>query len=118
MSEQARPIAIVQRQVHGSTGEDLGDVLYVQCPGCKSLHGPCIRRGVNERPVWEWNGDLEHPTLNPSILVTYGGRSQDMRCHSYLRDGVWEFLSDSTHDLAGQHVPLPPLPGWVIVEDH
>ena len=31
-------------------------------------------------------------------------------CHSFLRDGVWEFLPDSAHRLAGQHHPMVPLP--------
>lgn len=31
-------------------------------------------------------------------------------CHSFLRNGRWEFLSDSAHHLAGQTVDLPPHP--------
>lgn len=34
-------------------------------------------------------------------------------CHSFLRAGRWEFLSDSAHALAGQTVDMVPLPrGW------
>lgn len=34
-------------------------------------------------------------------------------CHSFLRAGRWEFLSDSAHELAGQTVDMVPLPdGW------
>lgn len=34
-------------------------------------------------------------------------------CHSFLRAGRWEFLSDSAHHLAGQTVDMVPLPdGW------
>lgn len=34
-------------------------------------------------------------------------------CHSFLRAGHWEFLSDSAHALAGQTVDMVPLPeGW------
>lgn len=33
-------------------------------------------------------------------------------CHSFLRDGVWEFLPDSAHDLAGQRVPVVSIPKW------
>lgn len=32
-------------------------------------------------------------------------------CHSFLRAGVWEFLGDSAHQLAGQNIPMVPLPG-------
>ena len=35
---------------------------------------------------WEWNGDMDSPTLSPSILV-YGGGSA-AAWHGYLRDGV------------------------------
>lgn len=31
-------------------------------------------------------------------------------CHSFLREGRWEFLSDSGHHLAGQTVDMVPLP--------
>lgn len=34
-------------------------------------------------------------------------------CHSFLRQGRWEFLGDSAHKLAGQTVEMIPLPlGW------
>lgn len=35
---------------------------------------------------------------------------QDEVCHSFVRNGVIEFLSDCTHALKGQHVPLPDWP--------
>jgi hypothetical protein len=35
-------------------------------------------------------------------------------CHSFLKAGVWEFLTDSAHKLAGQKVPMIPLPDWVL----
>lgn len=34
-------------------------------------------------------------------------------CHSFIRNGVWEFLQDCAHPLAGQHVPMVPLPDWL-----
>lgn len=53
---------------------------------------------------------------------TSGGGAEDPHtadpaygnCHSFLRNGVWEFLSDSAHHLAGQNVPLEPLPDWEV----
>lgn len=70
------------------------------CPGCQEVHAPDTS--------WSFNGDLVHPTLNPSILVTQnledGTRSV---CHSYVKDGKIEFLSDCTHAMAGQTVDLP-----------
>ena len=100
-------VAAVKSQTHGTEGTDLGDVLYLWCPGCDNLHAPCIRKGDRERPVWTWNGNLDAPTVEPSILVQGAGR-----CHSFMRDGQWQFLSDCSHNLAGRTVPLPPLPEW------
>lgn len=31
-------------------------------------------------------------------------------CHSFLKAGVWDFLTDSGHSLAGQKVPMMPMP--------
>jgi hypothetical protein len=31
-------------------------------------------------------------------------------CHSFVTEGRIEFLSDSTHELAGQTVPIPEWP--------
>jgi hypothetical protein len=38
-------------------------------------------------------------------------------CHSFLRAGRWEFLSDSAHHLAGQSVDMVPLPDWLLGTD-
>lgn len=77
------------------------------CPGCKSIHS------INTEgppPVWGFNGDHEKPTFTPSLRVrwTYGGDPQC--CHSFIRDGQWQFLSDCTHELAGKTVPMEPHP--------
>lgn len=47
-----------------------------------------------------WQYDREKQRVN----VRY------VHCHSYLRDGVWEYLSDSTHTMAGQKAPAPEWP--------
>lgn len=54
-------------------------------------------------PNWTWNGDIELPSLMPSIRTR--GES-DSLCHSWVRDGTVQFLADSTHELAGQTVDL------------
>lgn len=73
--------------------------LCFHCPACDSKHH-CRVTGVN--PVL-WNGSLTSPTLHPSVDV----RSDGDRCHSMIRDGVIEFLSDSTHVMAGKRMILP-----------
>ena len=101
----------------GLDGEKL---LMFWCPGCDEPHGPIVERQRPERPLWEWNRDRERPTLSPSILCrsTYGTAAAhgshplggDHVCHSFVRDGQIQFLSDCTHALTGQTVPIPDWP--------
>ena len=105
---------------HGTTGEDLGWALQVLCPGCNArkgrggLHQVGVL-GPNGEPAygqqWGWDRNLDAPTVDPSIAVSDG---TGVVCHSYLRAGVWEFLDDSKHPLAGQHVPMVDLPDWLV----
>jgi hypothetical protein len=122
-------VAAVRNWRNEPTGES-GARLYMQCVGCDDLHAVSIE-GPGE-PIWTWNGSLDKPTVNPSLLVTgvqwardaaffnakhaAVAKGEPTRCHSFIRDGVWEFLSDSTHTLAGQHVPMVALPEWFIDE--
>lgn len=82
--------------------------LHFWCPGCNIAHGIRYNPGGEDTHVWEWNGDREKPTISPSILVQ--GGSYNHVCHSFVRDGQIQFLSDCTHELAGQTVELPEWP--------
>jgi hypothetical protein len=88
------------------------------CPGCEMMH--VVK--VEGSPAWGFNGDHDRPTFTPSVLAQGTQRLTDdeharvmrgeafeprpLRCHSFVRDGQIEFLSDCTHALAGQTVPL------------
>lgn len=92
------------------------------CPGCNEAHVV--------GPTWAYNGNPDAPTFSPSILVRSGHYYQPdkqcwcshkeqtgedppfkcFQCHSFVRDGQIEFLSDCTHALAGKTVPLPDWP--------
>lgn len=76
--------------------------LCLRCPGCEGVHAVPLAPGDGE--AWTWNGDLDRVTLSPSLVVEDRGAV----CHSFVRDGRIEFLSDCTHALAGQTVALPP----------
>jgi len=99
--------------------ESIYKAIVVWCPGCERIDSDGIPRGglhllpisgdSGQRPTWVWNQNLEKVTLEPSILT----RGSTSVCHSFLRDGVWEFLNDSTHKLAGQKIPMVELPDWV-----
>jgi hypothetical protein len=66
---------------------------WMKCPACNKTHA------CND--TWEFNNDLENPTFSPSLLV----RSHPVEiCHSFIRNGKWEFLSDCTHEMAGKTV--------------
>lgn len=79
----------------------------MHCPGCDQLHQIWTEKAVN-RPQWGFNGDMENPTFTPSLLVkgTMGNNHEPVTCHSFIRDGQWQFLNDCTHKLAGQTVPM------------
>lgn len=94
--------------------------LLFWCPGCNHAHR--IQHGDGPRPRWGWNGNAEKPTFTPSVLVRWNepsdnpaefdDTSKDIQkvCHSFVRDGMIEFLGDCTHALAGQTVPLAQFP--------
>lgn len=94
--------------------------ILLTCPACGDLHMLPVSGNVPPgKPRWDFDGYLEAPTLSPSILTRMTGVNLpggQYVCHSFLRAGVWEFLSDCTHDKAGQHVPCVPLPDWVLKE--
>lgn len=82
------------------------------CPGCEVIHRPLVEE-CDENPTWTWNRSLTKPTFRPSLLCNKDGTYPDRpRCHSWVTDGVWEFLSDCTHSLAGMKVPLTPVSEW------
>ena len=84
------------------------------CPACRCYHS------FDER--WEFNGNVDKPTFSPSLLVRfrrpkgytndnpapmgYDGPYENMVCHSFVTDGRIRFLSDCTHELAGQTINM------------
>ena len=101
---------------HGVTYE----ALRFCCPGCAEMHSNSglhilpVNTNGSKSPSWDWDGNLDAPTLSPSILTRSHGINGETICHSFLRAGVFEFLSDSTHAFAGQQVPMPDLVEWAV----
>lgn len=59
----------------------IGRMTFV-CPcGCGAICGVVLKPTV--LTGWEWNGDLDKPTLTPSININRG------HWHGYLTDGVF-----------------------------
>jgi len=99
--------------------------VMLHCPGpfpnrrIPVVQGNATRRGT---PCWTWNGDVDKPTLKPSILTRgrreltdeevgriMKGESLDIPddvCHSFVTDGQIRFLSDCTHEHAGKTMDL------------
>lgn len=90
-----------------------------KCPGCGDTHYV----PTEGDHAWEWNGDLERPTIKPSVLVRSGhhaphykpgdecwcGKDYGFICHSGITNGTIFFAPDSTHALSGQTVDLPDI---------
>ena len=105
---------------------DRGLMVWFRCPGCGENHGLPVGEGVRH-PRWTFNNDKQKPTLTPSILsrstvsITDEQHAAIMRgekvtpvdvvCHSFVKDGMIQFLSDCTHKFAGQTLPLKPIEG-------
>lgn len=88
----------MMRKVHDV---NIGGYL-IFCPACKCAHR------FDDR--WKFNGDYDNPTFTPSMHSNPpSGKHHTVlkpTCHSFVTDGSIRFLSDCTHDLAGQTVPL------------
>lgn len=98
-----------------------GGMVAFWCEGCQTHHGVIIDPAKS--PCWGFNGDYERPTFTPSILVRmphpegysrdnpapigWYGKMVDEICHSFVTNGRIEYLSDCTHNLAGQTIDLP-----------
>jgi|SRR5882672_267675 len=78
--------------------------MSVWCPACDGPHM------FDER--WTFNGSHEAPTFSPSMRVDWhkGKARVPQVCHSFMVDGVWQYLVDCTHAMAGTNVPAPDWP--------
>jgi hypothetical protein len=74
-----------------------------ECPGCGNCH--YINTNPKYGTSWTFNGDVDKPTVSPSILV--GSLGEVPRCHSFIKDGNIQFLSDCDHLLKNQTVEIP-----------
>lgn len=75
-----------------------------KCPGCNVWHSIYIKKNQFNKDIWSFDGNMEKPTFSPSLLVRWDHNNHV--CHSFIRNGEWQFLNDCTHDLAGQTVPM------------
>lgn len=121
-----------EKKIQTFTIKDTDRVQHVFfCPGCNENHS-VYSKGTGV-PNWEYNGNEYNPTFKPSIKVTWEHSSPENNrkakefykvhgrrptkvelpydvvniCHSYVTDGMIEFLDDCYHELKGTTVELP-----------
>jgi len=97
-------------EIHEIQENGIGTGIFIfTCPGCKIDHAVHTKFKNNCGAMWSFDGNRIKPTFNPSLLVRWPRPNKgDMVCHSFIRNGKIEFLSDCTHPLAGQTVDIPP----------
>ena len=98
-------------------------VLAALCPACGFEHSfnvDLVGHGKHTRAVWSFNGDYDKPTFTPSMGANlHHFQEHHPVCHSFVRDGMWQFLGDCTHDMANHHVPMiPPDPDMSFERRH
>lgn len=84
------------------------------CEGCNHLSTVSLAPGR-----WTWNGDVNKPTVKASYRAYWSEqkgaagkvtRPEITRCHTWLTDGVVEYLPDAqAYTLRGKR-PLLPIP--------
>lgn len=127
----SNPVAIL-REI--TDGDKKYNIIMFWCPGCEvrddglesvmsgGLHMLAVSGDATDHPVWGFDGNLQKPTLTPSIKTSIPdpsgipGKPPLFVCHSFLKAGVFQFLNDSTHKYKGKKVPMVPLPDWVLDE--
>lgn len=68
---------------------------------------PIILRGTRDGTnCWSWNGDIESPTIRPSVKTEGSNENGKFICHSWINDGHVQFLDDCSHELRNQTIPL------------
>jgi hypothetical protein len=89
------------RESHAADG---GRWLAFWCPGCQWVHMiPVEKPNPVNGACWSFDGNVDAPTFAPSLHLVG-------QCHSFVRAGRIEFLSDCAHELAGQTVDIPDMP--------
>ena len=81
------------------------DSLVHGCPKCGHCHFVPAER-------WNWNKDLDKPTLSPSVRHYYDHPKTGVRvttCHYHIKNGQIEYCSDSPNPNGPQTVDLPEL---------
>lgn len=100
MSEQKK----ILRVTNTSTPRGRFPDYIFWCPGCKCGHGVWVSEPNSGGHRWTFNGDMERPTFQPSLLLE--GSETRARCHLFVTAGMLEFLGDCGHEFRGKRIPM------------
>lgn len=121
---KAKPVMLVPGEGYVDAHISEATHITLNFPGPVGLLTlPVILSGTREGTgCWTWNGDVNKPTLRPSVLtqgtekitdeeyrrLLAGGEVEprDFRCHTWVNDGQAQFLDDCSHSLRGQTIDL------------
>ncbi len=80
------------------------DRVCFKCPNCEKYHLIPAER-------WHFNGDVNLPTLTPSVKEYYEPNELGLEyiCHFFLTNGIIDFCGDCTHKKVVGKIPLPEL---------
>lgn len=116
--------------VHKVEPSPTGPDFLFWCDGCHCAHGIWTIQRNASNAIWTFNGNLEKPTVSPSIKIEYPAWEPPVTpenmdkwranpwhqtkktyiCHCVINDGVINYGADSTHGLSGQTLPMTPFP--------
>ena len=102
----------IARREFKSDGKHV-EAYFVYCPACERAHQFIIENEADPSHVWQFDGNEDAPTFSPSLLVESGPMkpgAPNHICHSYLRKGSWEFLTDCSHGYAGNKTRMIDFP--------
>ena len=101
----------INENYHNGTKYYHTQYLYY-CKGCGYDHAFALR---SEGGHHDFNMDLDKPTISPSLLQNF---TVGHTCHSFIKDGMIQYLGDCDHNLAGQTIELPDYPSEDLPSDN
>jgi hypothetical protein len=101
-------------KIHDVKEGDIIKHMFI-CQACGNCH-------FFIEPLWGWNQDREKPTVTGSILIhahpgTPGVFKDTPRCHSLIKDGQIQYLSDCSHDMANKTIEIPDFDEWFMLKN-
>jgi hypothetical protein len=77
------------------------------CPACECAHR--IQSDKTKTPCWEFNNDLDNPTVSPSIRVRHYSNKlkKKLNCHTFVKNGQIQYCSDCNHKFKNKTVEIP-----------